>query len=140
MSRAFMIRGQHTGVHFWKVYPDPPTAAQLTEALNFEIEREGVQYVRDEKGAVIDAKKKPCWVQVQTCELVDGLPDDDTSYTPARLEGFIDDELFAKKVEEAKNPTTFQSRAAAPQMQASGTAETITSKDVGEISVSDLGK
>lgn len=131
-----MIRGQHTGVHHWKVYPDPPTPEQLAAALAFEMDREGMQFVRDEKGAVTGAVKKPCWVQVQPCELVDGKPDDDAGYEPARHEGALSDEEFAKKLLEAQNPTAFVSHAAAPRFVVSGTAEVIAPGDVGELPAS----
>lgn len=135
MSRAFMIRGQHSGFHHWKVFPNPPTEEMMKEALAFEMEREGVLYKKDDAGKIVDVEKRECWVMVQTVELVDGKPDDDTDYVPVRLAGFVTDEDLETKLQLALNPETFQSKSAMPRIQMHGTAttEVITADDVGAL-------
>ena len=83
MSRAYMIRCQGLGVLHDKVFPDPPTDAQLQAALQQELDRHGVTWdmdeVEDADGnkvqKIVGALPRERWVQVQATELVDGEED-----------------------------------------------------------------
>lgn len=148
MSRAYMIRCQGLGVLHDKVFPDPPTDAQLQAALQQELDRHGVTWdmdeVEDADGnkvqKIVGALPRERWVQVQATELVDGEEDseEEKKYQLRRTTGTLTKEQLDKKFAETTFAPPGTMAGAVPQMVLGGTGRVINPGEKMTIGAGDV--
>lgn len=153
--RAFMLRGQSSGVMHDRVFHAYPSEEDFKAALAVELELHGVVFetVTDKAGVarIVGGAARERWVRIQPTEVVDGhgegAPLDDSQRVILR--GKLDPEGVARIVEAATRAPVNQPTAAAGLMSGSGTGTvrnrvsegervTLTAEDVATFDAADL--